>query len=155
MSSLLPAYPKLKRLMVNSSNAETMSKPKNILLIDDDEIFIFLTSKMLQSTGKVDNISVSYSAMEAIDYLEMTDHKTFPDIILLDLNMPGLSGWDFLEFYSILYPKFRKPPVLYVVSSSIADNDTERALKIPGVNGYIAKPMDPGAVKILFDQAAL
>lgn len=140
--------------MVNSSKAPNMSKPKKILLIDDDEIFIFLTSKMMQSTGKVANISVSFSAMEAIHYLEVIDDKSFPDIILLDLNMPGLSGWDFLEFYSILYPKFRKPPFLYVVSSSIADNDTERALKLPGVNGYLAKPINSDAVKMIINQAA-
>jgi CheY-like chemotaxis protein len=140
--------------MVKEPKTRTMSTPKNILLIDDDEVFIFLTTKMLQSTGSVGNISVSYSAMEAIHFLEMTDEKQFPDIILLDLNMPGLSGWDFLDFYGILYPKFRKAPLLYVVSSSIADTDAERALKLPGVNGYIAKPINPDAVQMMLNRAA-
>ena len=140
--------------MVNSSKTQVMSKPKNILLIDDDEIFVFLTSKMLQSSKNVGIINVSYSAMEAIHFLEMIDEKQFPDIILLDLNMPGLSGWDFLDFYGILYPKFRKPPLLYVVSSSIAANDSQRALKLPGVNGYIAKPMTPDAIKKILNKTA-
>ncbi len=153
MSAIQPSLSKTKRLVVNSSKLTTMSKPKNILLIDDDEIFIFLTSKLLQSISEVGNISVSYSAMEAINYLEMIDQKGFPDIILLDLNMPGLSGWDFLEFYSILHPKFKKQPLLYVVSSSIAANDTERALKLRGVSGYIAKPINTDSLKKIFQAA--
>lgn len=153
MSATQPSLAKTKRLVVNSSKFTAMSKPKNILLIDDDEIFVFLTSKLLQSIGEVGNISVSYSAMEAINYLEMIDQKGFPDIILVDLNMPGLSGWDFLEFYSILHPKFKKQPLLYVVSSSIAANDTERALKLRGVNGYIAKPINPDSLKKIFQAA--
>ena len=68
----------------------SLSNRHHILLIDDDEIFIFLTRKMLQSLGIVNNISVCRSATEAINYLHQNKGKNVdPDIIFLDLNMPG------------------------------------------------------------------
>lgn len=151
MTLVQTSLPKLNRFMVKEPKTIAMKTSKNILLIDDDEVFIFLTTKMLQSAGGVGNISVSYSAMEAIHFLEMTDEKQFPDVVLLDLNMPGLSGWDFLDFYGILYPKFKKVPALYVVSSSIADNDEQRAMKLRGVTGYLAKPLHADAFQRILD----
>jgi CheY-like chemotaxis protein len=119
---------------------KSMKTHSNILVIDDDDIFIFLTRKMLQSTGMVESITVCRSATEAIELLHTMDGN-WPDVILLDLNMPEMNGWEFLQQYQLLVKHVKTPPRLYVVSSSIADNDTERAKKIKGVDGYIAKPL--------------
>ncbi len=127
-----------------------MSKSPYILLIDDDNVFIFLTKKMLMNTGLVKTIDVCESAEEAIQFLESIDEdEKMPDMIFLDLNMPEMNGWQFLETYQSLLPKMNKVPQLYVVSSSISENDCERAMNINGVTGYLAKPLEVIQLKVL------
>jgi CheY-like chemotaxis protein len=105
---------------------------------------------MLISTGLVNTISVCRSASEAVQFLKNTnDDKSIPDMIFLDLNMPGMNGWEFLECYQAILPKMNTAPLLYVVSSSIADDDYERAMNIHGVNGYMSKPLQPLQLKTL------
>lgn len=127
---------------------DSMKTLPHILIIDDDEICIFLTRKILQSSGMAESISVCRSAIEAIALLHNEETVT-PDIILLDLNMPEMSGWEFLQHYQLLVPGMKKRPKLFVVSSSIAGNDTERANNITGVDGYIAKPLTGESVRLM------
>jgi CheY-like chemotaxis protein len=124
-------------------NGRTMKHRPMILLIDDDEIFIFLTRNIIEATGKAKNIVVKQSAAAAIELLDKkaSDPGALPDMILLDLNMPEMNGWDFLQHYQQLMKKMAKVPRLYVVSSSISDSDSERAMKIKGVTGFITKPL--------------
>jgi len=136
------SFPRLQNIINGFAASKRMSTSKNILIIDDDHIFIYLTRKVLQTVGNVNEIDVLYSAEEALQFLQYRNmNKLLPDIILLDLNMPGMTGWDFLHQYQSLIRNFHKLPLLYVVSSSIAENDKERALQLKGVNGYIAKPV--------------
>lgn len=130
----------------------SMKTLPHILVIDDDEIFIFLTRKMLQSSGMVESISVCRSAMEAIEFLHNTE-KEWPNLILLDLNMPEMNGWEFLQHYQSMTCNIKNPPKLYVVSSSIAENDTQRAKNIKGVDGYIAKPLSNEGIKQVIKKA--
>jgi CheY-like chemotaxis protein len=120
-----------------------MKQKPMILLIDDDEIFIFLTRNIIQSTGKADSIVVRQSATAAIDLLKQRsgDPGALPDMILLDLNMPGMNGWEFLHHYQPLMKKMAKVPKLYIVTSSISESDSERAMNIKGVTGFITKPI--------------
>lgn len=130
---------------------EPMKTLPHVLVIDDDEIFIFLTRKMLQGSGMVERISVCRSASEGIALLQKSNE--WPDMILLDLNMPETNGWEFLQQYQLLIRNLAKRPKLYVVSSSIAENDTERAKTIKGVDGYVAKPLTNENVKLLIRKA--
>jgi CheY-like chemotaxis protein len=64
-----------------------------------------------------------------------------PEIILLDLNMPVMDGWEFLEEFTLLKPRLEKKITIYVVSSSIAPSDIQRAEAINEVTDYIVKPI--------------
>jgi CheY-like chemotaxis protein len=139
--------------LVEIKSVPLMNKLPSILLIDDDDIFIFLTKKMLMNTGMVNNVNVCRSATEAVRFLEFIDDENkIPDMIFLDLNMPGMNGWQFLESYQAILPKMKKTPLLYVVSSSVAENDCKKAMNIHGVNGYMAKPLQAVQLKALFQQ---
>lgn len=131
-----------------------MNKMPNILLIDDDDIFIFLTKRMLMNTGLVKTIDVCKNAIDAVQFLNNSEESEITDIIFLDLNMPGMDGWEFLENYQLLLPKMKIAPILYVISSSIAENDYERAMNIPGVSGYLSKPLQLTQIKTLLQQRA-
>lgn len=84
-----------------------MKKIKNLALIDDDDIFVFLTKKAIQNTNLVEQIRVFGNGLDAIDFLweNSGDVDSLPEIILLDLSMPIMDGWQFLDQFTILAPK--------------------------------------------------
>lgn len=118
---------------------------KSLCVIDDDPIVIFGLKRMLEHTS-VDAKFVSFeNGLEAMDYLRpkiQRRSKDLPDLIFVDLNMPIMDGWDFIENYTEeLGPVADKKPILYIVSSSIDQNDHERAERLSEVTGFIIKPV--------------
>lgn len=122
-----------------------LSKLKhNVFLIDDDNIYQFTARKILESTGLAKQILSFYNGSEAIKYFKSCDTQdpdTFPDVIFLDINMPIMNGWEFLEEYHNLYGSFPKPVVVYVVSSSIDSYDMKKSRQYETVTDYIVKPV--------------
>ncbi|HEY0654244.1 MAG TPA: response regulator [Chryseosolibacter sp.] len=114
-----------------------------IALVDDDKIFQLTASKTLKATAITDKILQFENGDEALRFLRdhMTDPDTLPDYIFLDINMPMIDGWMFLEDYDIIKGKLRKPISIYMVSSSIDTRDIERARKNSNVKDYILKPV--------------
>lgn len=117
----------------------------NICLIDDDNIYQFTARKLLESTGLANQIQSFYNGSEAISYFKDQKNnnlETLPDVIFLDINMPIMNGWEFLEEYHKLYNTFPKPIVVYVVSSSIDSNDMQKSREYNTVSDYIVKPIN-------------
>lgn len=120
-----------------------MSSVKNIFLIDDDTTFAFLTKRIILKTGIVTKINEFGDGQDAIEFLEKNiDHtEVLPDVIFLDLNMPIMDGWEFLEEYVTFEQKINKKIKLYIVSSSISPHDIERAKHFSVVTDFIIKPI--------------
>ena len=120
-----------------------MRPVKYVFLVDDDKLFVFLTRKTLESTSFEGDIKEFGDGREAIDYLkEINGNKLLlPDIIFLDLSMPIMDGWEFLEEYLLLDPAIRQNITLYICSSSISPHDIERAKTIGAVADFIIKPI--------------
>jgi len=116
---------------------------KKVYLIDDDEIFVFLTKKtILKVTADVD-VEVFSDGLQAITHLrKIKDQPEFlPDVIFLDLNMPVMDGWEFLTEYQEFYSSFARKNELYIVSSSISPYEMERSKNISFVSEFIIKPL--------------
>lgn len=119
-------------------------RPINLVaLIDDDEIFKFIGSKIIESTNLVNRIKTFSNGEEAIKFLKSNSKSPdlLPEIILLDLNMPIMDGFEFLKKYIMLEPKLGKKITIYVVSSSISPTDIARINQIQAVTDYIVKPI--------------
>lgn len=118
-------------------------KEKTIWVIDDDPIYQIIMKKIiLKSDIFSSNFSFS-NGKEAIDSLKeiMMKNENFPDIILLDIEMPILDGWGFMEEIALLKPQINVEIKIYISSSSIAIEDKERAKNNPGILGYMSKPV--------------
>ncbi|MEW7277193.1 response regulator [Aquimarina sp. 2201CG1-2-11] len=118
-----------------------MKKVNLTCIIDDDPIFVFGIKKVMELINFSDSIMVFKNGQEALDNLKpiILSKEELPDIILLDLNMPVLDGWQFLdEFIKIPCEKII---IIYVVSSSIDPEDILRAKSYQGVSDYIVKPI--------------
>jgi len=116
---------------------------KNIFLIDDDPISIFLTKKIISNANPGVEVSEFGDGDAAIRHLKAIADKEMllPDIILLDLNMPVMDGWSFLDEFRTLSLKMRKKIWLYIVSSSISPMDIERSRSFRDVRDFIIKPL--------------
>ena len=127
-----------------------------MLVIDDDDINIFIIKKVIEKTGyEVDMISKSNGQL-AVDYLTSitSNVEIFPHIILVDINMPILNGWEFLEAYEKL--NIVRPKVyLYMLSSSVYEYDIEKAKGFKSVNGFISKPLTIERLKELLQLVVL
>jgi CheY-like chemotaxis protein len=117
---------------------------KRIFLIDDDPIFVFLAMKILETVDKTVKIDIFADGELAIDHLNAVRQikELLPDIIFLDLNMPVLDGWGFLEQYSVIYSGLIKEIKLYILTSSISPEDIAHASEYPLISGYLIKPME-------------
>ncbi|WP_336066117.1 response regulator [Mesoflavibacter sp. CH_XMU1404-2] len=118
-----------------------MKKIKLTYLIDDDEIYIFTTKKLINKIDFCEEVAVFQNGKEAIEAIKFTlrNKNELPDVILLDLNMPIMDGWQFLdEFIRI---KSEKQIKIYIVSSSVDPSDIERANTYNMVSNYIIKPI--------------
>jgi len=121
-----------------------MNKIKILFFVDDDEVFTFLTTDIIEQTNLVDRIKIFENGLDAINFLKENKDtlEELPEIIFLDLSMPIMNGWQFLDEYRKLSPKIGKKIMIYVFSSSISPDDIERAKTISEVADYIIKPIN-------------
>tara|TARA_R110000868_G_scaffold378658_3_gene644180 strand:+ start:39866 stop:40270 length:405 start_codon:yes stop_codon:yes gene_type:complete len=127
---------------------------KNWAIVDDDLIFHLTTQTFIERRKIHKRVFLFHNGKEAIDYL--FEHKKvaeeLPDIILLDINMPIMDGWDFLEEYLPLKSELPKEIVIYIVSSSLDRDDFERAKTISAVKNYVIKPIDQSKLDEIIDE---
>jgi two-component system, chemotaxis family, chemotaxis protein CheY len=114
-----------------------------IALIDDDKIFQLTASKTILSTQVTDKILQFENGEKALEYIKqnVSHRENLPDFIFLDINMPFVDGWMFLEDYTNFKSKLAKPVVIYMVSSSIDPRDIKRARENSDVKEYVIKPV--------------
>ena len=128
-------------------------KLENILLIDDSESDNFYHKRKLTKLGISDNIHVTYGGQEALDFLKEKVNGKFqkPILIFLDINMPGMNGWEFLEEYHKLEEVQKARVVLSMLSNSVDSQDKDRALSFTGVSEYISKPLSEDVVRTILE----
>ncbi|MCF2489089.1 response regulator [Dyadobacter sp. CY347] len=110
-------------------------------IIDDDNIYQFMIKKILQGTGQVNAIISFSNGLEAINYLiaNQANIEMLPDLLFLDLEMPYMDGWQFLDSYiEIGFPKLI---TLYIASSSNSHDDIYKSKQFTQVKGYLTKPI--------------
>jgi CheY-like chemotaxis protein len=113
-----------------------------IYLVDDDYIYLSFTSKILINLFSEAKVRTFISAEEALKNLE----REKPDVIFLDINMPGMDAWEFLNCLKGRKVEFD----IYVVSSSIDPHDVERANREPLVKQFLEKPLGKNQLERVF-----
>lgn len=123
-----------------------------VCVIDDDEVFQYTIFHTLETHKSVDKIMPFTDGAEAMHYLNehIDDLSKLPDIIFLDINMPVMDGYTFMNQYIKLIAKIPKKIKIYILSSSVDLADFEKTKKIKEVSNYIVKPIkDNQLTKIL------
>lgn len=118
------------------------NKLNSILLIDDDKATNWLHSILIEKAACTELLVTRYNGREALDYLLSDEPKPHIDLILLDLNMPVMDGWEFLEQYRDCGYEQKDQTVVAVLTSSLNPDDEKRVNAIGGADGYYQKPLD-------------
>ncbi len=113
-------------------------KISRVLLVDDDDDANHFQEKIIRKNNFAENIDKAVNGVEALDYLNdcIKGKHPLPEIIFLDLNMPKMDGWTFLEKYNQLSEEVKSKITLIILTSSINPDDAEKAKKTPEVKGY-------------------
>ncbi|MBW3467967.1 response regulator [Arthrospiribacter ruber] len=115
-----------------------------IVLIDDDPISTFVTEKLISKNIRIPHQIYKYdNAINALKELDAIN----PNYLFLDLNMPEMTGWDFLEEFD---PGKTKPEV-YILSSSVDERDIDKARNYSLVKKYLSKPLIKKYIKTIFN----
>lgn len=119
------------------------NKTPIIALVDDDKVFQITASRTIKAAQLTDKILQFENAEDALHFLKdhASDSENLPDYIFLDINMPYIDGWMFLDDYSQFKTNLSKPILIYMVSSSIDPRDITRAQNNENVREYIIKPV--------------
>jgi CheY-like chemotaxis protein len=119
-------------------------KLRCILLIDDDDDCNFFHQRLLNKMQCAEKVQIANNGNEALNFLKSsTDGKhPQPDIIFLDINMPGMNGWEFLIEYEKLNEEFKAKIVLIMLTSSLNTDDRDLAMSYPDVCGFNNKYLD-------------
>lgn len=122
---------------------------KTIWIIDDDPIYQSIMKKIILKSELFSSILSFTNGKKAIKALKnsIENQIDFPNIILLDIEMPVLDGWEFMEEVKLLDPQIINKIKIYISSSSIALEDRERAKNTPIILGYLCKPISLEDIK--------
>ena len=122
-----------------------MRSLESILLVDDDHPTNFLHTRILRKMGYSGDIQEVYNAEEALVYLQQPDAQKRAQLLFLDLNMPRVNGWEFLELYSRQF--MADDRVIVVLTTSLNPDDEMRAHNSPFVTAFHRKPLTVEIVK--------
>ncbi len=124
-----------------------------ILLVDDDEISNYLNRLVIEKSGVDVHVEVALNGFAALEYLNssgQSDARPEPDLIFLDINMPRMNGWEFLNEYQKLKNKKKSDTSIAMLSSSIDIDDMDTALKKYELPLYIDKPLTTSKLEEVF-----
>jgi CheY-like chemotaxis protein len=121
-----------------------MAMYKSVMLVDDNEIDNIINEKIIEANSFADQVMVFQTGQEALDYLgENQDNQdTLPEIVFLDINMPIMDGFQFLEDFEKFSDTVLEKCKIIMLSSSISPKDIDRAASSKYVKKYLNKPLN-------------
>ena len=144
-------------IRLTGPSKQTMDKKmiKTVLLIDDDHPTNFLHTRTIRKSGRVEKVISVHSAEEGLAYLNtknQEDDFPKPDMIFLDINMPGMNGWEFLQAYEQLPLEKRGDIVVVMLTTSLNPDDLDKAKTIAVVNDFQYKPLSVERIDELIEK---
>jgi CheY-like chemotaxis protein len=132
-----------------------MKTPERFILVDDDPADNIIFKLCVKKTFDKCETVIFNVPEEGLAFLE-SEIKTLmtisPTVLFLDINMPTLSGWQFLEKYEQIESSNKDEISIYMLSSSVDNRDIEKANSHPVVKGYIVKPLSKQVLQNLFGE---
>lgn len=125
-----------------------------IMLVDDDQNDNYIHEREIKKANPEIIVITKYSGIEALEYLKSVEKKTAikPDMMFLDINMPRMNGWEFLEQYSRLDEETQISAIIIMLSAFPHPDDLENAKNNSIVSAYITKPLTKEILKGIIEK---
>ena len=128
-------------------------KKLNFIVIDDSKLDCFIAEKVITNTGKSGDVVSFVSAEQALEAIVIAEKTPHPHtIILVDIQMPVMNGFQFIEAFEQLGPEVIKNYSMFVISSSINENDLKRVDNYVSVKQFLNKPLNSNILGALVNQ---
>lgn len=119
-----------------------INNPKDIFLIDDDENVNFYNEDLISEFEEVENVKVLENSLNALAFIEKAKEcADFPEIWFVDINMPYLNGFQFVDKAIEIINRLHCNPSIYMLSSSMYDSDAKECEKRSYIKGFLTKPL--------------
>ncbi len=127
---------------------------KGVLLVDDDKFTNLIHTKAIERTGIDVKVTAVSNVTDALAFLTspQSSDSPKPGIILLDINMPGLSGWDFMKAYHELAEQFKVKVIVTMLTTSLNPDDEDRAKLDNQIMSFMHKPLRPEMFTALVEE---
>lgn len=132
-----------------------MNTLRRVVLIDDDQVSNFVCESIIKSEKFADEVVSFEWAQDALHYLKKVsenDPENFPDLIFLDINMPGMDGWTFIKEYRKLPEQVTNRCSLFMLSSAVDRKDIICAKSHEEVKDFFSKPLSPEILAIIREE---
>jgi CheY-like chemotaxis protein len=122
-----------------------------VFCIDDDNTTLTICKLVIAKSGFAREVITAMNGREGIGFFEANagNKEALPDIVFLDLNMPVMNGWDFLEEYAARYAEKLPDIKIVILSSTVNPEDFKKAARLSIVNDFISKPISVEALREL------
>jgi len=127
-----------------------------VLLIDDDEPTNYINKMLIEEAYCTKQVEVVQGGQAALNYLSRFASKPepgqLPELIFLDINMPAMNGWEFLNKYSELKIENKKKIIIIMLTTSLNPDDEIKAYNVPEVAAFESKPLTREKLKRIVDK---
>jgi CheY-like chemotaxis protein len=130
----------------------SQTKKLHFIVIDDSKLDCFIAEKIIRNTGMSDTIKSFLQAKDALEHIKTAQHEDGTHtIVLVDIQMPIMNGFEFVEAFETLSAAIKANYTLYVISSSINDNDLNRVNTYASVKQFVNKPLTTNSLVLMLE----
>lgn len=122
-----------------------------VLLVDDSDSTNYVNEKIVKRADITSKVVAKESGMDALEYLKTAGDNEYPELIFLDINMPGMNGWEFLEAYEKLDKRNNGLLVVVMLTTSLNPDDRTKAVRLGYVGDFINKPLNTDKVLEIYE----
>ena len=127
------------------------TKLKCILLIDDDDDDNYFHKMIIDEMNITEHVEVALNGLEALNYLK-NENQYKPDLVFLDINMPKMNGWEFLEAHSKLSKEQKAKEIVVMLTTSSNPEDKKRAEQYSEVTDFNSKPLTKEMLTVILER---
>ncbi|OSZ78608.1 hypothetical protein CAP35_10260 [Chitinophagaceae bacterium IBVUCB1] len=128
-----------------------MNTPLNFIVVDDSKLDCFIAEKIIKNTGRSETVNAFQQATDALVYIKTLPVTTTQTVVFVDIQMPVMNGFEFVEAFENLPEAIRQGYSIYMLSSSINENDIAKVKGYSSVKQFLNKPLTNNAISVVLE----